>query len=83
MPYKSLSDLPDRVKDNLPKGAQEIYKEAFNSAHEEYKNPKKRRGKESQEETAHKVAWAAVKKKYEKGDDDKWHPKKSKSRKAA
>ncbi|EMT4726480.1 ChaB family protein, partial [Enterobacter hormaechei] len=26
--------------------------------------------------TAHKVAWAAVKNDYEKGDDDKWHKKK-------
>ncbi|MDF7733926.1 ChaB family protein, partial [Klebsiella pneumoniae] len=24
----------------------------------------------------HKVAWAAVKNSYEKGDDDKWHKKK-------
>ncbi|EOI3537216.1 ChaB family protein, partial [Cronobacter sakazakii] len=28
------------------------------------------------EETAHRVAWAAVKHEYEKGDDDKWHKKK-------
>ncbi len=34
-----------------------------------------RRGDDSREEVAHKVAWAAVKKEYEKGDDDKWHPK--------
>jgi cation transport regulator len=26
-----------------------------------------------QEETAHKVAWAAVKKEYEKGDEGRWH----------
>ncbi len=82
MPYDRITELPDSVKDNLPKGAQEIYKEAFNSAHEEYKDSKKRRGKESREEVAHKVAWAAVKKKYEKSDNGKWHLK-SKSRKAA
>ena len=28
MPYKQITQLPDSVKNNLPKGAQEIYKEA-------------------------------------------------------
>lgn len=69
MPYQSLSDLPDQVKDNLPKHGQEIYKEAFNSAYEQYKDPDKRRGDEGREETAHKVAWSAVKKEYEKSGD--------------
>jgi len=32
MPYGRLEDLPDSVKDNLPKHAQEIYRAAFNSA---------------------------------------------------
>lgn len=66
MPYQSLSELPDRVKENLPKHAQEIYQKAFNSAFEQYKDPEKRRGKESLEEVAHKVAWAAVEKEYKK-----------------
>ena len=75
MPYKSISDLPDSVRDNLPKHAQEIYKEAFNSAWDEYADKDDRRGDASREETAHKVAWSAVKKDYRKGDDDKWHAK--------
>lgn len=75
MPYKSTSDLPDSVRDNLPGHAQEIFKEAFNSAWDEYADPDKRRGKESQEEVSFKVAWSAVKNEYEKGDDDKWHRK--------
>jgi cation transport regulator len=66
MPYSKPSELPDSVKDNLPKHAQEIYMEAFNSAWEQYDKPEERRGDASREETAHKVAWAAVKKKYEK-----------------
>jgi len=37
LPYNSLEELPDSVKDNLPHHAQEIFKEAFNSASEEYK----------------------------------------------
>jgi cation transport regulator len=69
MPYKGLDDLPDQVKSNLPKHAQEIYKEAFNNAWEEYKESKDRKGDASREEVAHKVAWAAVKRKYQKKDD--------------
>lgn len=76
MPYDKITDLPDRVKDNLPKHAQEIYMETYNSAWEEYKDKEDRKDNASREETSHKVAWAAVKKKYEKGEDDKWHPKK-------
>lgn len=65
MPYESRSDLPDQVKDNLPSHAQDIYKEAFNSAHEQY----------GEEQRAHKVAWSAVKKQYEKDDDGQWRKK--------
>ena len=75
MPYDRITELPDSVKDNVPKHAQEIYKEAFNSAWDEYKDSDERRGDASREETADKVAWNAVKQKYEKGDDDKWHEK--------
>ncbi|MEQ8193049.1 MAG: ChaB family protein, partial [Rhodospirillales bacterium] len=53
------------VRDNLPKHAQEIYQAAFNNAWDQYKSAKDRRGG-SREETAHRVAWAAVKDQYEK-----------------
>lgn len=75
MPYKSTSELPDSVRDALPSHAQDIYKEAFNSAYEQYKKPEDRRGDSGRDEVAHKVAWAAVKKKYQKGADEKWRPK--------
>ena len=75
MPYANTSDLPDAVRDHLPKHAQEIYKEAFNSAWDEYKDPDERRSDESREEVSHKVAWSAVKHDYEKGDDGDWHAK--------
>ena len=73
MPYSSINELTDSVQGVLPKHAQDIYKEAFNSAYDEYKSPRDRRGDEDREEVAHKVAWSAVKKKYAKGDDNKWH----------
>lgn len=72
MPYQKLAELPDGVKHNLPHHAQEIYKEAYNSAWEQYKDPEERRGDATREETAHRVAWAAVKQKYEKNDQGDW-----------
>ena len=75
MPYKSISDLPKPVRDHLPTHAQEIFKEAFNSAWHEYADPDKRRGHDSQEEVAFKIAWAAVKHQYVKGEDGDWHKK--------
>ena len=75
MPYSSINDLPDNVTNVLPKHAQEIFKEAFNSAYDEYKDPEDRRGDDNREDVARKVAWSAVKQKYKKGADDKWHPK--------
>ena len=76
MPYTNTSDLPDSVRNVLPKHAQDIYIASFNSAYEEYKSKDKRRDpEESPEEVAHKVAWAAVKKEYHKDKNDKWVPK--------
>ncbi len=62
MPYDDLSDLPDSVRNNLPKHAQEIYRAAYNSAEEQY----------GKEERAHRVAWSAVENKYEKNDQGNW-----------
>jgi cation transport regulator len=74
MPYRSNQELPDSVKNSLPSHAQDIYREAFDNAWAEYQDPAKRRGNESLEEAAHKVAWAAVKKKYQKVGEE-WQPK--------
>ena len=62
MPYEKLTDLPDSVRNNLPKHAQEIYKEAYNSAEDQY----------DEESRAHRVAWSAVEQKYEKNDKGNW-----------
>jgi cation transport regulator len=74
MPYDKLGDLPGNVRNVLPEHALEIYRAAFNHAWDSYRDPADRKGNASREETAHKVAWAAVKQQYEKGDD-KWHKK--------
>lgn len=76
MPYDRISDLPDSVRDHVPKHAQEIYREAFNSAWDQYRDADDRKGDASREETAHRVAWSAVKDSYRKGDDGRWHARK-------
>lgn len=75
MPYQTTAELPDSVKNALPEHAQEIYKEAFNNAWDEYKDPDKRRGNADHEEVAHRVAWSAVKEKYAKDESGHWRAK--------
>jgi len=74
LPYKAITSLPDSVKKRLPAHAQEIYLAAYNNAWEEYRHARDRRGRASREEVAHKVAWAAVKRMYEK-QSGKWQRK--------
>ena len=69
MPYRTIHDLPPRVRDHLPLHAQEIFLAAFNNAFEEYASPFNRRPGLSLEETANRVAWAAVKRRYVKVGD--------------
>ncbi len=66
MPNHRMTDLTRVVQDNLPEHVQEIYQEAFNNAWQEYADNDDRRDDTSREETAHKVAWAAVKQSYRK-----------------
>ena len=60
MPYRSNSDLPAAVRSHLPPHAQDIYREAFNHAFADHV------GDPGQEERAHRIAWAAVKRSYVK-----------------
>ncbi|WP_251976012.1 ChaB family protein [Salinicola avicenniae] len=76
MPYANRDEIPDSARKVLPPHARTIYREAFNSAWETYKNPEDRRGDSSREAVAHAVAWKAVEAKYAKGDDGQWHPRK-------
>jgi cation transport regulator len=70
LPYASVEDLPPSVQAHLPLHAQEIYVAAFNNAWTEYAA----RGPVQRESTAHRVAWAAVKRKYRKSGD-RWVPR--------
>ena len=66
MPYLQNIDLPANIRSVLPEHAQDIYRSAFNNAWKEYKLASKRRDDESKEKVSFRVAWAAVKSKYEK-----------------
>lgn len=60
MPYQTNADLPASVRAHLPDHAQDIYREAFNHAYAAHE------GDPRQEEAAHRIAWAAVKRSYVK-----------------
>lgn len=70
LPYASIDSLPSSLQVHFPPHAQEIYLAAFNNAWIEYQD----RGAEHREEIAHRVAWAAVKRKYQKAGD-RWIPR--------
>jgi cation transport regulator len=64
------------VLERLPKRAQEIYEDAFSIAYDEIEDAETLEGELEREEAAHKVAWAAVKKEYERSVNGKWHKRK-------
>jgi len=45
MPYRYREDLPHSVQNSLPRPAQDIYIDVFNSAWDEYARPQDRRGR--------------------------------------
>jgi len=59
-----MDNIPDRIK-GLPKEAQEIWIAAYNAASENGYD----------EESCNRIAWAAVKRKYEQDENGKWHKK--------
>jgi cation transport regulator len=60
MPYEVNADLPPSVRAHLPEHAQDIFREAFNHAYAAHAHDPR------QEEAAFRIAWAAVKREYEK-----------------
>lgn len=70
MPYASNEDLPRSVRGHLPAHAQDIFRSAFNHAWQTYGSA----DPAHVEEIAHRVAWAAVKKRYDKVGDT-WVPR--------
>ena len=67
MPYRVTADLPESVRGRLPPHAQEIYLAAFNNAWRQHE------GDPDGEAVVHRIAWAAVKRRYRKVGDT-WVP---------
>ena len=67
MPYLTTDDLPHSIRGHLPLHAQEIFLAAFNNAWREYGHAP------DIEAIAHRIAWAAVKRRYHKSGDE-WVP---------
>jgi len=65
MPYSSNEELPPAVRAHLPEHAQDIFREAFNHAYGHYGGDESR---------TFRIAWAAVKRRYEKADGE-WVPR--------
>ncbi|MBE9129565.1 MULTISPECIES: ChaB family protein [unclassified Coleofasciculus] len=65
MPFQTLEELPNDVKEKLPQGAQQIFQAAYNSASRDGLN----------DEQARQVAWNSVKNSYEEGEGGQWHHK--------
>lgn len=63
MPYATNADLPSSLRARLPEHAQDIFRAAFNNAYDAHE------GDPRQEEAAHRIAWAAVKRAYVKRGD--------------
>jgi cation transport regulator len=63
MPYRVNADLPPAVRRRLPPHAQDIYRAAFNHAFAAHA------GDPRQEEAAHRIAWAAIKRGYVKSGE--------------
>jgi len=55
VPYATNHDLPPSVRNHLPAHAQDIFREAFNSAYESHG------GEADVEERSFRIAWAALK----------------------
>ena len=68
MPYRENNDLPPSVRTHLPEHAQNVYRETFNHAYAAHA------GEMDRERRAHMIAWAAVKRGYQKADGE-WVPR--------
>ncbi|MDV2998649.1 MAG: putative cation transport regulator ChaB [Chroococcopsis gigantea SAG 12.99] len=65
MAYETAEQLPNEVKESLPKGGQNIFMAAFNSASSDGLS----------EEQATQVAWNSVKNIYRQTPEGKWEQK--------
>lgn len=70
MPYKRIEELPDNIKESLPKKAQKIWMSSFNNVLKSCVSGGKSESK--CEDVARIAAWVAVKAQYRKNKDGNW-----------
>lgn len=70
MGYNGIEELPTAIR-RLPVNAQHIYQIVFNKVWDGYRDPEDNE-EGSRLETAHKIAWSAVKRKYRMIGNSKW-----------
>ena len=68
MTYKNKEDLPAHLRETMPDEAQEIYLKAYNKSWQDY-DEDEILGKQSQEATAHRDGWNAVKREFAHNED--------------
>ncbi|MGQ0593872.1 MAG: ChaB family protein [Gammaproteobacteria bacterium] len=72
MGYKELPDLPEDLRDELPRRAQEIYQATYDRVYETSMSSGDDHGAQSTAETAHKAALLAVEMEYQKDEHNRW-----------
>ena len=78
LPYTNIGEIPESIRLILPEEGQQIYMDAYNNTHDQYEHPSEDGidGKtDEREEISQIAAWDAVREKYKKGPDGKWHEK--------
>lgn len=65
MPYDTNDDLPPAVREHMPVHAQDMFRETFNNAWQHYGASQA----SQREAIAFRVAWSAVKRRYQKSGD--------------
>ncbi|MGH8590569.1 MAG: ChaB family protein [Gammaproteobacteria bacterium] len=72
MSYEELPDLPEDLRHELPRRAQEIYQAAYNRVYETSMASGKDHDTQSIAETAHKAALFAVEMEYQRDEQSRW-----------
>ena len=68
MPYNDITELPESIRLDVPGHALRVYLEAYNHAWQEFPNAWSRWENAGREETARHIAWATVRKVFEKDE---------------
>jgi len=73
MPHAASNvELPKNIQHHLPKQAQELYRETYNHVRAFYRDPRKRKCNNKDEQRIRSIAWCAVENRYKRIDNGDW-----------